>query len=82
MDIPSIKTGQQLYITYFPCTFNEVLSIHFNEDHTIEYMSTLYGKMYIKFFGVCPKTAPSQGYSICKYVSKTLQASKPRTPAM
>ena len=37
--------------------------------HIIEYMNTLYEKRYISFAGVCPKTAPSQGYTICKYVN-------------
>ena len=43
---------------------NEVCNINFNEDHIIEYMNTLYEKRYISFVGVCPKTAPSQGYTI------------------
>ena len=30
-------------------------------------MNTLSDKRYISFVGVCPKTAPSQGYTICKY---------------
>ena len=46
---------------------NEVCNINFNEDHIIEYMNTLYEKRYISFVGACPKTAPSQGYTICKY---------------
>ena len=50
-------------------TFNEVCNISFNEDHIIEYMNTLYEKRYISFVDACPKTAPSQGYTICKYVN-------------
>ena len=26
-------------------------------------------KRYISFVGICPKTAPSQGYTICKYTN-------------
>ena len=32
-------------------------------------MNTLYEKRYISFVGACLKTAPSQGYTICKYVN-------------
>ena len=49
-------------------TFSEVCSISFNEDHK-EYINTIYEKRYINFVGICPKTAPSQGYTICKYVN-------------
>ena len=31
-------------------------------------MNTLYEKRYINFVSICPKTAPSQGYTMCKYV--------------
>ena len=40
-----------------------LLFISFNEDHIN------YENRYINFVGICPKTAPSQGYSICKYVN-------------
>ena len=50
-------------------TFNEVCSISFNEDNIMEYINTLYEKRYISFVGACPKTAPSQGYTICKHVN-------------
>ena len=45
-------------------TFSEVCSISFNEDHIKEYINNIYEKMYINFVGICPKTAPSQGYTI------------------
>ena len=39
--------------------------IDFNPD----IINTLYEKRYINFVGICPKTAPSQGYNICNYIN-------------
>ena len=57
-------------LIYSPCRLlmKFVVSV-FNEYHIIEYINTLYENRYITFVGVCPKTAPSQGYTICKYVN-------------
>ena len=52
-----------------PKTLNEVCSISFNEDNIKDYMDTIYEKRYISFVGICPKTAPSKGYTICKYTN-------------
>ena len=49
-------------------TFSEVCSISFSEDHK-EYIYTIYEKRYINFVGICPKTAPSKSYTICKYIN-------------
>ena len=49
-------------------TFSEVCSISFNEDHIKEYINTIYEKRHINFVAICQKTAPSQGYTLCKYI--------------
>ena len=33
--------------------------------------NTLYETRYSNYVGICPKTAPSKGYSICKYINWT-----------
>ena len=50
-------------------TFSEVCNISFNEDNITDFINTIYEKRYISFVGICPKTAPSQGYTICKYTN-------------
>ena len=56
-------------ITFSMQTFSEVCNISFNEDNIKDFINTIYEKRYISFVGICPKTAPSQGYTMCKYIN-------------
>ena len=47
------------------CTFS------FDERLVMNCVNTLYETRYSNFVGICPKSAPSKGYSICKYINWT-----------
>ena len=47
------------------CTFT------FNENTVKMFINTLYEERDSIYIGICPKTAPSNGYAICKYINWT-----------
>ena len=47
------------------CTFT------FNENTVKMFINTLYEERDSIYIGICPKTAPSNGYAICKYIDWT-----------
>ena len=47
------------------CTFT------FDEGSVKKGIDTLYLNRFSNFVGICPKTAPSNGYAICKYINWT-----------
>ena len=47
------------------CTFS------FDKRLVMKFVNTLYETRYSKYVAICPKRAPSKGYSICKYINWT-----------
>ena len=59
------KTYFSQYVLDAICTFS------FDERLVMNCVNTLYEARYSNYVGICPKTAPNKGYSICKYINWT-----------